>query len=59
VALESQVPFETARDLAARGHQIRFLFGVFGRCQAIGYDAQNDIYYGASDSRADGCAAGY
>jgi gamma-glutamyltranspeptidase/glutathione hydrolase len=59
VALESQVPFEAARDLAARGHQIRLLTGVFGRCQAIGYDAQNDVYYGASDSRADGCAAGY
>ena len=33
--------------------------GSFGGYQGIMYDAKNDVYYGASESRKDGQAAGY
>ena len=33
--------------------------GSFGGYQAIRYDAKQDVYYGASESRKDGQAAGY
>jgi gamma-glutamyltranspeptidase/glutathione hydrolase len=33
--------------------------GLFGGYQCIKYDAVKKIYYGASDPRKDGMAAGY
>ena len=33
--------------------------GSFGGYQAIMYDREQDVYYGASESRKDGQAAGY
>jgi len=59
VSLESAIPNEVQRGLSERGHQIRFESGAFGGYQAILYDAQRDIYIGASESRKDGQAAGY
>ncbi|MHC5011384.1 MAG: gamma-glutamyltransferase family protein, partial [Planctomycetota bacterium] len=59
VALESDVPMEVRRELTRRGHRLRFLSGPFGGYQAIGYDAEQDTYIGASESRKDGHAAGY
>ncbi|MFQ5430002.1 MAG: gamma-glutamyltransferase [Phycisphaerae bacterium] len=59
VALESGVGAETRRGLARLGHRIRLIVGPFGGYQAIGYDAVNDVYIGASESRKDGQAAGY
>jgi len=59
LALESGIDPETRRDLAQMGHHIRFMSGPFGGYQAIGYDAKNDVYIGASESRKDGQAAGY
>jgi gamma-glutamyltranspeptidase/glutathione hydrolase len=59
VALESAIPMEVRRELVRRGHQIRFVSGGFGGYQAILYDAQRDVYLGASESRKDGQAAGY
>ncbi len=59
VTLESGFPYETVRELMGRGHQIGFARGPYGGYQAILYDAENDVYYGASESRKDGQAAGY
>ena len=36
-----------------------YLSGGFGGYQAILYDAKNNVYRGASESRKDGMAAGY
>ncbi len=41
------------------GHKVGYKVGSFGGYQAILYDAKNDVYYGASESRKDGQAAGY
>lgn len=58
IKLESGFDFETIRQLIARGHKVGF-GGSFGGYQAILYDAENGVYYGASESRKDGNAAGY
>ncbi|UCF38695.1 MAG: gamma-glutamyltransferase family protein, partial [Acidobacteriota bacterium] len=59
VAIESGVTTEALRDLSKMGHSIRFESDGFGGYQAIFYDARNDVYWGASESRKDGMAAGY
>ncbi len=59
VQLETGYPYETIRELIGRGHDVRYGQGVFGGYQAIRYDAEQDVYYGASESRKDGQAAGY
>jgi len=59
VALESGIGMEVRRDLANLGHRIHHATGGFGGYQAIRYDAENDVYIGASESRKDGQAAGY
>jgi gamma-glutamyltranspeptidase/glutathione hydrolase len=59
VSLESGFAPQTIRDLMARGHALGYDLGNFGGYQAIQYDAQRDIYLGASESRKDGQAAGY
>jgi gamma-glutamyltranspeptidase/glutathione hydrolase len=59
VSLESGFSQATRRALLQKGHQLRDVSGWFGGYQAILYDAQNDVYYGASESRKDGQAAGY
>jgi gamma-glutamyltranspeptidase/glutathione hydrolase len=41
------------------GHRIQHMVGPFGGYQAIAYDVENDVYYGVSESRKDGHAAGY
>ena len=57
--LESGIPFEVVRALKMRGHDVRVGRGGFGGYQAIRYDAGQGVYYGASESRKDGQAAGY
>jgi gamma-glutamyltranspeptidase/glutathione hydrolase len=59
VALESEVPAEVQRDLVKKGHRLRVMVGPFGGYQAILYDADNDVYRAASESRKDGMAAGF
>jgi gamma-glutamyltranspeptidase/glutathione hydrolase len=59
VFLETGFPYETIRGLETMGHRVGFSVGPFGGHQAILYDAENDVYYGASESRKDGMAAGY
>ena len=60
VYLEFGFPEETERDLIKLGHKIgKTSAGTFGGYQAISYDAANQVYFGASESRKDGQAAGY
>ncbi len=57
--LESGFSYEVIRELEIRGHRVQFGVGPYGGYQAIGYDPVNKVYYGASESRKDGQAAGY
>jgi gamma-glutamyltranspeptidase/glutathione hydrolase len=57
--LESGFPAETIRDLAKLGHRVGYAVGAYGGCQAIKVDWQTRAYFGASESRKDGQAAGY
>ena len=59
VQMESGFPYETVRGLMGRGHKVQFARGPYGGYQAIMYDAKNNVYFGASESRKDGQAAGY
>jgi len=59
VHLEQGFPYETRREMLRKGHRLQDALGVYGGYQAILYDAENDVYYGASESRKDGMAAGY
>jgi gamma-glutamyltranspeptidase/glutathione hydrolase len=59
VEVESGIPYESVRGLLKRGHVVRIGHGGFGGYQAIGHDAKNGTYTGASESRKDGHAAGY
>ncbi|MCP4250665.1 MAG: gamma-glutamyltransferase [bacterium] len=59
VALESGIEAVARRALHGLGHRIQDDVGGFGGYQAIRYDAENDVYIGASESRKDGQAAGY
>ena len=59
VNLESGYSYETIRELMMKGHDVRYNVGGYGGYQAIMYDAENGVYYGASESRKDGQAAGF
>lgn len=59
ISLESGYSYEVIRELMKMGHKIDFGLGGYGGYQAIMYDAKNKVYYGASESRKDGQAAGY
>lgn len=59
VYLESGIPYEAIRTLTSMGHTVQFDVGGYGGYQAIMWDEQNGVYYGASESRKDGQAAGY
>ena len=59
VAIESSINYQIVRDLEARGHDIKIGDSFFGRFQAIMRDTLTGVYYGASESRVDGQAAGY
>lgn len=59
VYLESGIPYENIRELVKRGHKVRYMAGGYGGYQAIRWDEKNSVYYGASESRKDGQAAGY
>ncbi len=59
VSLETGFSYETIRSLMEKGHKIGFANGPYGGYQAIMKDSINKVYYGASESRKDGQAAGY
>ncbi len=57
--LESGFHPEVLRELYQRGHRIKTSIGGYGGYQAIMWDPVQKVYYGASESRKDGQAAGY
>ncbi len=59
VSLETGVPYDNVRQLVKMGHRIQVNVGSFGGYQAIRIDPNTGVYYGASESRKDGQAAGY
>ena len=59
VSLESGIGYEVRRDLTEMGHRLQVNVGSFGGYQAIMFDEKQDVYFGASESRKDGQAAGY
>lgn len=59
VRVESGIAYETVRGLMHKRHKVGFLNGGYGGYQAIMWDAERQIYRGASESRKDGQAAGY
>ncbi len=59
VNLESEIPYQTIRELMEKGHKIKYDMGGYGGYQAILFDAERGVYFGASESRKDGQAAGY
>ncbi|MVM31620.1 gamma-glutamyltransferase [Spirosoma sp. HMF4905] len=58
VALESGISPEVRAALEARGHHLAPT-DFFGGYQAIQWDAINRVYWGATEMRKDGQAAGY
>ncbi len=56
--LETGYPYSTIRQLMRMGHKIQFANGPYGGYQAIRL-AENGVYWGATESRKDGHAAGY
>ena len=59
VHLESTFSNETREKLKALGHRLGDSNGSFGGYQAILWDEKEGVYYGASEVRKDGQAAGY
>jgi gamma-glutamyltranspeptidase/glutathione hydrolase len=60
VQLEVGFPPETIRELVHRNHLITAArSSEFGGYQAIWYDRDKDVYFGATESRKDGIVLGY
>ena len=60
LSLESGIPEDVRQALLRRGHKLVEANGiVFGGYQAIWRDPKTGVYFGATESRKDGCAAGY
>ena len=57
--LESGFDYATVRTLMQRGHKLGWAHGPYGGYQAIARDPETGVYFGASESRKDGQAAGY
>ncbi len=56
--LETGFSYATIRQLMRMGHRIQFANGPYGGYQAI-HRADNGVYWGATETRKDGHAAGY
>ena len=57
IELESGFDYRSIRSLMKKGHQVQYGFERFGGFQGIMFDGT--FYFGASESRKDGQAAGY
>jgi gamma-glutamyltranspeptidase/glutathione hydrolase len=57
--VESGVPTSIADELKRRGHNVKYSVGPYGGYQAIWRDPVTGVYWGASEFRKDGQAAGY
>ena len=57
LSIERGFGSEIENELTNKGHQLKYEKGIFGGYQAI--MLKNGIYYGASETRKDGQAAGY
>jgi gamma-glutamyltranspeptidase / glutathione hydrolase len=57
--LEQGFSSETLRDLGKLGHKLGTSLSGYGGYQGILFDAVQRVYYGASESRKDGQAAGF
>jgi gamma-glutamyltranspeptidase/glutathione hydrolase len=59
IHLETGFSAATRAALEKMGHTLGESDGSFGGYQAIMWDEEQGVYYGASESRKDGHAAGY
>lgn len=59
VYVESNIPYQTVRELKNKGHRVEVGNSFFGRYQGIMKDLNKNVYFGASESRVDGQAAGF
>ncbi|MDZ7739787.1 MAG: gamma-glutamyltransferase [Bacteroidales bacterium] len=59
VNLEDGFRWEEIQKLIRKGHSVQWNLGGYGGYQAIMRDPLTGVYYGASESRKDGQAAGY
>jgi len=57
--LENGFRWEVIQQLMSMGHVIQWDLGGYGGYQAIMWDDKNKVWFGASESRKDGQAAGY
>ncbi len=57
--LENGFDTEVLRKLVLKGHTVQFAVGSYGGYEAILWDDKNKVYYGATEYRKDGQAAGY
>jgi gamma-glutamyltranspeptidase/glutathione hydrolase len=57
--LESGFRTEVIQKLMSYGHTVQWNLGGYGGYQAIMWDEKNKVWFGASESRFDGQAAGY
>lgn len=59
LSLENGFSDHTRRELIKMGHRLQEAVGPYGGYQAIWRNHEEGVYYGASESRKDGHAAGY
>jgi len=59
VGFERHISEDVKLKLAYMGHKVRPEVGTFGGYQGIWRQSNPERYFGASDPRKDGCAAGY
>ncbi len=59
IQLESGFPYETVRELMNMGHEVGWSLANYGGYQGIRWDPAQKVFFGASESRKDGQAAGY
>jgi len=59
VTLETGFDYTAVRALVERGHTVGWAVGPYGGYQAIRRDPETGVYFGASESRKDGQAAGW